>query len=435
MQTKFHKKEDGYTLVEMVVYVTLLSIISLVITNTLVSFSTSYRTFRALAIVDKSGIDAMERITRDIRGATDVDSANSIFGTSPGVLTLSNTTNNVVCAETFSSLGASTFTPPTGVSSVDALVVAGGGGGGWAYAGGGAGGYQYVTSYPVIAGHTYSLSVGQGGGPATSNGDGNPTGANGENGSNSFFDTIVSVGGGGGGGRWAGYTNGDGLPPGSGGSGGGGSAAYLTGGSTHQQVGGSGTAGQGNNGGSGTYTGDSALLAGGGGGGAGGVGTDGNAGVGGNGGYGVSNSITGTSKSYAGGGSGNGGQAFDGGGDSIYPPTSGSGGGGGPGNSGASGVVVLRYTAPSGTVCSDTTISSANTTTIKKYYLSDGVIKMNVDGNYFGPLTLSNASTTSLKFTKLTTSVSTAVKIDMTIAATIGGITETKSYHSTVIIK
>jgi hypothetical protein len=283
-------------------------------------------------------------LTRSIEREIKVTYSGVSNACSGNVLTI-NSQN--YCVQTFSNLGPATFTAPSGVNSVDLLVVAGGGGGGWAFAGGGAGGYRYVTSYSVVPGQSYNLSVGAGGGAATSNGDGNPVGANGENGGNSFFDTITAIGGGGGGGRWAGYANGDGLPPGAGGSGGGGAAAYSVGGSTHQQTGGAGTAGQGSAGGAGTFTGDSTQLAGGGGGGAGGVGGDGNAGLGGDGGYGLSNSITGTAKAYAGGGSGNGGVAYHGGGDSIYPPTPGTGGGGGPGNYGASGVVIARYLIPS----------------------------------------------------------------------------------------
>lgn len=89
------KLKKGYTLVEMVVYVAILSIITVVIANTLVSFSRSYRDLLALRIVDHSGIDAMERITRDTRSATTVDLANSTLGTSPGVLTLIKTTNSI----------------------------------------------------------------------------------------------------------------------------------------------------------------------------------------------------------------------------------------------------------------------------------------------------------------------------------------------------
>jgi type II secretory pathway pseudopilin PulG len=89
----FHNK--GYSLVEMVIYVSILSIISVVGMNSVLSFATSYRDTLALRVVDNSAIDSLERITRDIRSATSINSLNSTFGTSPGVLSLTTTSNGV----------------------------------------------------------------------------------------------------------------------------------------------------------------------------------------------------------------------------------------------------------------------------------------------------------------------------------------------------
>ena len=48
--------------------------------------------------------------------------------------------------------------------NVNILVVAGGGGGGGGQAGGGgAGGYRYCTSYPIVGGNDYKVTVGAGG--------------------------------------------------------------------------------------------------------------------------------------------------------------------------------------------------------------------------------------------------------------------------------
>lgn len=91
----FKNLKKGYSLIEMVIYVTLLSVIFMVAINLLLSFSTSYRTLTALRIAERSGIDSMERMTRDIRGATSVVTASSTLGTSPGVLTLVSTYNSV----------------------------------------------------------------------------------------------------------------------------------------------------------------------------------------------------------------------------------------------------------------------------------------------------------------------------------------------------
>jgi type II secretory pathway pseudopilin PulG len=80
--------QKGYSLVEMVIYAALLTIISLVVVRTVLSFTQSYRRIAALRFAENSGISAMERMTREIRGATSVVSASSTLAASPGVLTL-----------------------------------------------------------------------------------------------------------------------------------------------------------------------------------------------------------------------------------------------------------------------------------------------------------------------------------------------------------
>src|SRR5438128_2713217 len=97
MQIKFWQKtkKAGYTLVEMVIYVALMSVISFLIINTVLSFTKSYREVVALRIVDSGAIDSMERMTRDIRGGAIIDTRNSTLGTNPGILTLTTTTGGV----------------------------------------------------------------------------------------------------------------------------------------------------------------------------------------------------------------------------------------------------------------------------------------------------------------------------------------------------
>lgn len=198
--------------------------------------------------------------------------------------------------QTYSTAGSYSWTVPTGVKSVEYLVVAGGGGGynGWYGGGGGAGGMLTGTGYGVTPGATVSITVGAGG-------------AGGSNGGNSVFDTLTAIGGG------------TASCPGvAGGSGGGASACSGS-------VGGAGTSGQGYAGGAPGYGCGYGNDSGGGGGGAGGVGGNSpgcsTAGVGG---PGRASSITGSSVYYAGGGGGGG-----------ATPASGGVGGGGAGNGGA----------------------------------------------------------------------------------------------------
>ena len=251
------------------------------------------------------------------------------------------TTNNISLGATviqsFTSSG--TWTAPTGVTSANYLVVAGGAGSSQIGGGGGAGGFL-TGALTVVPGTTYTVTVGAGG-----------TGSS-ANGSNSVFSSVTASGGGYGGG----FT-------GAGGSGGSGGGS----GGRGPNAGGSATSGQGNAGGASTGTGQ---MGGAGGGGAGAAGSNsGSSGSGlngANGGNGLASSISGSSVTYAGGGggandvsgttSGSGGSGGGGAGGNQANGTNGTantgGGGGGSGypasalTSGGSGIVIISYTNP-----------------------------------------------------------------------------------------
>lgn len=263
-------------------------------------------------------------------------SCSASRGSCPSGITCSTVGSDVVLQ--WKTVGSYTWTVPTGLSSVQYLVVAGGGGTGGAgqgSGGGGGGGVRTATGFSVTPGASLSVVVGAGGAGA-----GDPS--NGSNGGDSTFSSITSVGGGGGGGGYTGVGS-------NGGSGGG---------SQNTSSVGTGTSGQGNSGGYGT---GSSLYSSGGGGGAGSAGGSASGSVGGAGGNGLSSSITGTAVYYGagggGGGSSTGGAAGNGGvagstGSAI--PNSGiantGGGSGGTYNrydnsaaSGGSGIVVVRF--------------------------------------------------------------------------------------------
>ncbi|MCX6812715.1 MAG: DUF2341 domain-containing protein [Candidatus Berkelbacteria bacterium] len=238
---------------------------------------------------------------------------------------------------TFSAGG--TFTPPTGLTSVAALVVAGGGSGGNGRAGGGGAGGLISNSSFAVSTQAYTITVGDGG-------------TSGNNGGNSVFSSLTAIGGGKG--------NAIGGNGSSGGSGGGAGVNY----SGVTPTGGAGTSGQGNVGGNSYGVADNPRNSGGGGG-------AGSAGVSGalrpDGGTGLANSISGSSVFYAAGGgggwggsdrtnygSGVGGSGIGGNGGSASPNANGTngtnntgsgggGGGDGSGGLGGSGVVIIRY--------------------------------------------------------------------------------------------
>ena len=248
--------------------------------------------------------------------------------------------------QSFTSTGAFTYTIPSGATSANVLVVAGGGyGGGGTGGGGGAGGMVEVSGFDLTP---YSPGTVPGSvGAAPSAGIEISPG----NGTNSVFGSLTAIGGGSGG--WDNSPNGRAPQPGGSGGGGNGYNARARGsgtGTQPSQPGASGSSGYGNPGQ------DASNNGGGGGGGAGGTSS------GGNGGAGRASSVSGSSVTYAGGGggggpdgshsggSGGGGQGSPGPGDvNGRPGTTNRGGGGGgswdhgqPGGGGGSGIVVVQ---------------------------------------------------------------------------------------------
>jgi len=318
-----------------------------------------------------------------ISGDADAVASNTTFSfTIEARDTASNATERdfslIVQAPTSQSFTSSgTFSVPSGVSSVDVLVVAGGGSGGKSApnsdgsGGGGAGGLIYRPGFTVTPGGTVTVTVGDGGGASSPD---NP----GQKGQDSVFGTLTAKGGGGGG-KSTGSYSGDvastgNMPGGSGGGAGVGGCAAVPDAPLPNpnvqtsQPGESGNYGFGNSGGNGSYDGDPNHGAqGGSGGGAGGGGAQSgkraNAPAGG---VGKAYSISGSSVHYAGGGgngchqnvtqsgaggTGGGGGSFpDGAGHSHPngPGTANRGGGGGGGSdgeggNGGSGVIILTY--------------------------------------------------------------------------------------------
>jgi hypothetical protein len=99
--------------------------------------------------------------------------------------------------QSFTATGPGTFTVPTGITSVEVLVVGGGGGAGNLGGGAGGGGVVHHRNYPVSPGGSVAYSVG-GGGASGPTYPGPPA----SNGTPSTFGVITAYGGGGSG-VWA----------------------------------------------------------------------------------------------------------------------------------------------------------------------------------------------------------------------------------------
>ena len=254
--------------------------------------------------------------------------------------------------QTFSTTGLCYWAQPSGVTSIDTLIVGGGGGGG-SNLGGGGGGGQVDSSTATSLSGPLIIYVGAGGAGGT--GIYNSGTNNGRTGSSSYIwdgtTKRVALPGNGGRGR---YNSNNGVT--TGGFTGGGSAypdaGYAT--SATPNTGSGGTAVDG---------GDSDSSGTGGGGGAGGPGNSRASNS--SGGIGIASSITGTSTYYGGGGGGakyggtavwtgagglgGGGQGANGSAVAVTSGSNGLGGGGGSdyngtaGGAGGSGVVIIRY--------------------------------------------------------------------------------------------
>jgi len=384
---------------------------------------------------------------------------NTTSSTGGRVAALSGSTNYVI--ERFTTVGSSTWTVPSGVTSIEYLIVGGGGAGGTAYlnasAGGGGGGQVVSGTRSVTANENYTISVGNGG--ALSSASPYPGGDGGRSSITTSGGSTVAAGLGGGGGSSfkvgpEGYASTTGYT----GGGGGAWAANTSSGST-------GTGGASFKGGDAYGHGTEGFAqAAGGGGGAGGAGSAAVYYNGGAGGVGVASSITGSEVKYGGGGGGgkrmtgggSAGSGRDGGGSGGYNTTGaagtsgrGGGGGGGGGDSavggtGGTGIVVVRYALPSvstpvldtaddsGTSSTDK-ITSVTTLTFTGSAPVGSTVQLQVDGVNSGSACTANSTTgvwscdtgVLTDGDKVITAVSTTVLNDSTATSTSSGLTVT----------
>lgn len=89
----------GTTLIEMLVYIMIFTVLSIAVVNVLVTMMKSFSEVQAYRDLTEASTVSLERITREIKGATSVDTANSTFNSSPGILQL-NTTDSGGSAKT-----------------------------------------------------------------------------------------------------------------------------------------------------------------------------------------------------------------------------------------------------------------------------------------------------------------------------------------------
>lgn len=78
----------GFTLVEMIIYIAFFSMISTFAIDATLLVMKSFHTLRLTQSVNQSATVALERLSREIRNAYDIDLAQSTLSTNPGRLTL-----------------------------------------------------------------------------------------------------------------------------------------------------------------------------------------------------------------------------------------------------------------------------------------------------------------------------------------------------------
>ena len=84
------RKNAGTSLAEAMVYIALLVIIFAGIVRGVFMLSTSYRNVKTYRSIESSAVSSMDRMVREIRNATDVNTAQTSYGISAGSLALNS---------------------------------------------------------------------------------------------------------------------------------------------------------------------------------------------------------------------------------------------------------------------------------------------------------------------------------------------------------
>jgi len=94
---KVHKVKGsaGYSLIEMVVYIAVFAVLSVVIVNGLLTITSSFLKIRTERAINNTALLAIDNIVRESRLANSVDILNSTFDATPGRLTLNTTINDL----------------------------------------------------------------------------------------------------------------------------------------------------------------------------------------------------------------------------------------------------------------------------------------------------------------------------------------------------
>ncbi|MEY2671890.1 MAG: hypothetical protein RL687_307 [Candidatus Parcubacteria bacterium] len=91
MISNLKKLNKGFSLVEILIYVGIFSIISVAVITSSVVVISSFSKTRDIRNILETGNVVFERMTREIRQSSSVDTAVSVLGSNPGILQLNST--------------------------------------------------------------------------------------------------------------------------------------------------------------------------------------------------------------------------------------------------------------------------------------------------------------------------------------------------------
>lgn len=84
-------KSRGYGIIELVVYVSILSVMAILSVNGMLSITRVFAEIKSYNDLRSGGLVGMERMEKEVRFASSIDYANSIFNINPGKLTINTT--------------------------------------------------------------------------------------------------------------------------------------------------------------------------------------------------------------------------------------------------------------------------------------------------------------------------------------------------------
>lgn len=82
------RTKKGFSIIETLIYISILAIFTVFVFELVILMSNSYKKVELSRTIANSAVISMERMTRDTRGAINLDQAGSVLGTNPGRLQL-----------------------------------------------------------------------------------------------------------------------------------------------------------------------------------------------------------------------------------------------------------------------------------------------------------------------------------------------------------